>query len=176
MIVDLRRYPRVALLLIWILGYFDPDKWAVWSYAATIVGDGTNAGNHSYEFTPGEGNVCILIAGSVLQGDPTSRNVQVLARNGDDTTFRRILSSASVAQDKRRQFPTSEATSDDGSSSDGQPIILSGVEDLLVNIASLANSENTAIEIQMLVSGGPPTVVITSPGVATETETENRIV
>lgn len=169
--------PRwAALLVVWVMGFFDPGKWGVWDYAATIVNDGVNSGSQVYEFTPGAGNVCILIIGSLLNGDTGSRNGQALVRNGDDTAVRRVFANTTMAGGVRRQFPTSELSSDDNHASDGTPVIVSGVEDLEIALASVAVSENSAVEVQMLVSGGPPTVVLTSPTGATETETENRIV
>lgn len=171
------RLPRwLALLLVFLLGYFDPEKWAVWDYRATILNDGVNSGNHAYVFTAGAGNICILVGGKVLNGDPASRAGNVRLRNGDDDRIRDVLRNQTIAGDKERDFPTSELAGDDNSASVPPEVIISGVEDLIVNVSSIAVSEDSAVSLQMLVSGGPPTVVLTSPTGATETETENRIV
>ena len=171
------RLPRwLALLVIFLLGYFDPGKWAVWTYRATIVNDGVNTGQHLYVFTPGAGNICILIGGKVLNGDATGRAGNVRLRNVDGDRVRDVLRNQTIGAGKERDFPTSELAGDDNSASVPPDVVVAGTEDLAVEVSSLAINEDTSVSIQMLVSGGPPAVVLTSPTGATETETENRIV
>lgn len=154
---------------------FDPEKWAVWDYRATIVNDGTNTGNHDYVFVPGAGNICILIGGSVLNGDTNSRTAQVALRNADSATIRGILPGTAVAAGNTRQFPTSQGSGDGGPASVPPEVVATGTEEFLVQVQALAINENTVVALQFLVFGGPPTVTLTSPTDAVETETENRI-
>ncbi len=154
---------------------FDPEKWAVWDYRATIVNDGVNSGNHTYLFTAGAGNICILLGGRVLNGDAAGRTVVVHLRNADLARIREILVLATVAAGKVRNFPTTEDTSDGGSASSPPPVVVAGTENLFVQVASLAVNENTEVDVQFLVSSGPLVVDLTSPTDAVETETENRI-
>lgn len=169
--------PRwLGLLVVWLLAFFDPGTWAVWHFRATIVNNGVNSGNHEYNITPGAGNICILIGGEVLQGDSSStRAVDILLRNDDDDRIRLVLS-AIIGTSTRRDFPTSESSADANFASVGAPFIISGTEDLNVLLSSLAINQDSELSLQMLVFGGPPTVVLTSPTDAVETETENRIV
>ncbi len=155
---------------------FDPTTWAVWDYRATIVNDGVNSGDHQYVFTPGPGNICILLHGRILNGDAAGRTCSAVVRNADDDDIRNVLTAQSVAAAAFRGFPTSEATGDNNTSSDGAPVVISGIEDLRVNVATVAVSENTELTLQMLVLARPPTPTLTSPTDATETETENRVV
>lgn len=152
----------------------DLEKWGVWHYRATIVNDAGTSGTHSYVASPGAGSVVILLGGQLLNGDTVSRNAQVTLRDTDNETLRRILPTVSVAAAARRDFPTTESTADGGASANG--IIVSGTEDFLVSIISLAASENTELSLQGLVYGASPTVTITSPANAVETVTEDRIV
>ncbi len=176
MILDLRRHPWLGLLVVALLTFFDPGKWAVWHYRATIVNDGTNTGNHLYNFVPGAGNILILLGGHFLNGDIAGRQGLVTLVDSDGVELRRILFSVSVGAGKRREFPTSEVSADDGNSAAEAPVVASGTEELRVQIQSLAINQNTEVAIQFLVSGGAPTVGLTSPTGAVETETENRIV
>ncbi len=155
---------------------FDPDKWAVWHFRATIVNDAGASGSHEYLFTPGAGNVLILLGGSLLNGDTSTRVGLARLRNTDADIIRQVLENSSVVAGATRDFPTSQSTGDNLSASDGSPVVVAGTEDFLVGIVSVAVSENTEVSIQFLVSGGPPTVTFTSPASAVETETENRIV
>lgn len=171
------RLPRwIALLVVFILNFFDPDKWAIWEYRATVLNDGVNTGNHDYAFTAGRGNICVLLGGEVLNGDATARNILIILRTVGNNTLRSLMMSTSVAAGSKRSFPTSESSSDDGFASVPPDIVIAGDEKLFVRVSSLAINENTEIDVQMLISGTPPTVVITSPTGATETETENRVV
>ncbi len=155
---------------------FDLEKWAVWHFRATIVNDGSSAGGHSYTVTAGAGNVAVLMGGQFLNGDTVGRTCSVHMRDTDDYEIRALLPSTTVAAGARREFPTAEATGDDGSSSDGGPVILAGTEDLFVVINSLAINQNSELSLQFLVSAGLPSVALVSPGTAVETITENRIV
>ncbi len=155
---------------------FDPTKWAVWEYRATIVNDGVNSGNHDYRITPGAGNLCILLGGQVQNGDTVGRVVTVQLLDTDNAIIRRLIPAVSVGAGSRREFPTSEVSADDAPASDGSPVVVAGVEDLLVSIASLAVNENTELSIQMLISGPVPTVVLASPTDAVETVTTDVVV
>ncbi len=155
---------------------FDPDTWATWHHRATIVNDAGTSGSHSYLFTPGAGNILILLGGSLLNGDTSSRTALVRLRNTDGDIIRQVLENSTTVAGATRDFPTSQATGDNLSASDGSPVVAAGTEDVIVSILSVAVSENTELSIQFLVLGGPPTVTLTSPANAVETETENRIV
>ncbi len=155
---------------------FDPEKWAVWEYRATIVNDGVNSGNHDYRIIPGAGNMAILLGGQLLNGDTTGRTATVQLLDTDNAIIRRLISARPVGAGSRREFPKSEVTADDREASDGSPMVVAGVEDLLVSIASLAINENTELSIQMLVSGGVPSVVLISPTDAVETVTTDVVV
>lgn len=155
---------------------FDPGEWAVWHYRATITNDGANSGNHVYNFSPGGGNMMILLGANLHNGDLSARNAQALLRDNDNNPIRRPLFLGSVAAGAERQIPTSELSSDDGSASDPPGEVIAGWEDLNVSVDSLAVNENTDLAIQFLISAAPPTVTLTSPTGATESETENRVV
>ncbi len=155
---------------------FDPETWAVWDYRATIVNDGASAGGHSYTITPGAGNTAILLGGQFLNGDSVGRTCSVTLRDTDDNPIRRILPDVTVAAGARREFPTSQGTADSGASSDGNPTLIAGTENLFVVVNSLAINQDSELSVQFLVSGGPLTVSLISPGTAVETVTENRIV
>ncbi len=154
----------------------DLEKWAVWHFRATIVNDGVNSGNHDYVFTAGAGNVMVLLGGQILNGDAAGRVATVQLRDTDNAVIRRLIPAVTIAAAGRREFPTSEASADNASASDGSPLVVSGTEDLLASLASLAVNENSEVAVQFLISGGIPTVVLTSPTGAVETETENRVV
>lgn len=154
---------------------FDPDKWAVWHYRATIANDGSNSGNHGYNFTPGAGNILVVLGGILFNGDTVALNGSVIVRNSDNNDIRRILPTTSIAGGSSREFPTKELSSDDGVAS-AEGVVVSGDEDLQILLASVNVNDDSLVSLYGLVSGGPPTVTLISPTGATETETENRIV
>lgn len=155
---------------------FDPEKWAVWHYRATIVNDGANSGSHTYDISPGAGNVGILLGGQFLNGDAAGRTCQVFARDTDDNRFRSLLPNTTVAAGARREFPTSEATGDNNPATGGSPVMIAGTESVFVSVLAVAVSQDSEMSVQFLVSAGPPSVTLTSPTGATETVTEDRIV
>lgn len=155
---------------------FDPSQWAVWDYRATITNDGATSGNHTYSISPGKGNMAVLLGGEVLNGEASSaRNIAILLANADSAVIRRVLVSTSVAAGTVRQFPTSEATADDGSSSTPPDVVIAGTELLDITISSIGVNENTALAIQFLISGSKPVVTLTSPANATEAVTEDTV-
>ncbi len=155
---------------------FDPEKWAIWHYRATILNDGSNSGNHDYLFTPGAGNICILFGGMLLNSDTAGRNGQVILRNTDGDPIRNVMADSSIGAGNDRQFPTSQLSQNELSASIPPEVVVAGTESLFVRLTSVAVSENSELSLQFLISGGTPTVVLTSPTGATETETENRVV
>lgn len=173
------RLPRwLGLLLVLVLAFFDPERWATWTYRNTITNDGVNSGDHITVIVPGAGNVCILIGGNFLNGDVAGRNALLSHHNVDGNAIRHLLGRPleAIAAGAARNFPTSEASADGGPASSPPTIIISGTETLNFNLASLAVNQNSDFAVSMLVSGGPPTVTLTSPTDAVEVETENRIV
>ncbi len=156
---------------------FDPAQWAVWQYRATITNDGINSGDHDYVISPGVPNIMVLLGGEVLNGDTSGRAISILQRNVDDSNIRAILPSTTVAAAADRQFPTSESSADNGIASVPPDIVLVGSQNIIVRVASVAVSENTALSVHFLIWGGAtPTVTLVSPTDASEVETENRIV
>ncbi len=155
---------------------FDPGTWAVHEFTADITNDAGAAGNHVYNFTPGEGNIGILLGGQLANDDASARNGQVLLRDADNAIIRRVLFLSSIAAGAERQFPTREATADDASADSGMPVVISGVQDLNVSLDSVAASQDSALSISFLMLNGPMTVTITSPASAVETITTNRMI
>ena len=154
---------------------FDPEVWATFNYRATILNDGANSGNHDYLFEPGEGGIMGEITGQILNGDAAGRTITIQTRDADDNISRQWLGNT-VGSNTRRQFPTSQTSGDNGLSSSPPAPWAAGSMDFFIRIASVAVSENTEVSLACLVLELPPTVTLTSPTGATETETENRIV
>ena len=172
------RLPRwIGLLVVWLLAFFDPEKWSVWEYRATIVNDGSNSGTHTYVLTAPDGGVLILLGGRVFNGDTSTRTILAQTRNRDNDVIRDPIESVAAPGGTRLNFPTAELMgTGDGNASDGTHYVIAGGEDFLVQVASVAVSQDTNLSMQFLVSGGPAAVVLTSPTGATETETTNVIV
>ena len=178
MIVDLRRHPWLSLLVLALLAFFDPHTWGMWTFRVTFLNDGSTSGTHQVDIQPGDGNICVLLGGSFDNGDGSARNSNLNKNNADGNAVRHLLggTAVSVGAGAVRNFPTSEATADENAASSPPPIVFAGTEKLVWQLLSVAVNENSIFAVEMLVSGGPPTVTLTSPNGATETETENRII
>ncbi len=150
---------------------FDVHELAVWNYRATITNDACCNGTHTYNVTPGRGNIAILIAGQFLNGDTSTRTSTVTVRDADNNESYRLLAGNIVAG-AFRSFPTTEVSSDNGFVGANQPYVIAGVMDLNASLASIAVSQDTRFTISMLIHGEPPTVVLTSPSGAAEVTTE----
>ena len=109
-----------------------------------------------------------------IQEAAKALNITIEIRNNDNNIIRSILPATSVAGGAVREFPTKELSSDDGIAS-AEFIVVAGVEDFHVLLASVNVNDDSLVSLYGLVSGGPPTVTLTSPTGATETETANEI-
>jgi hypothetical protein len=154
---------------------FDHKKWAVWEYRAAIVNNGTNSGSHSYVISVKGGVMAVLLGGTILNGDTSGRNVTIHLRNTDNNPVRILLPGTSVAANGRREFPTTQTSADNSVASIPPDIIIAGTMDMLFQIASLAINENSELSVYFMINGKPPTVALTSPTDAVETETTNVV-
>ncbi len=139
---------------------------ATWVYQADITNGAGGAGNHVYTIVPGAGNELQILYGRVLNGDTSSRTATAVIDDGTNelTRFMTLALTAGSAQ----SFPNAEIGSTGGGSvADGPRFILSGTMRLVVTIAAVAASENTAFGLVCRIVGGVPTV--TEAGASTPT-------
>ena len=134
-------------------------------YQADVTNGAGGAGNQSYTFTPGDGNELEILYGELLNGD-TSTRVATLEID-DGTNHLAYLGNESVTAGSRMAFPTADPPGNDSTVSAGAPLLLSGTMRLIVLLASVAASQNSALGLVIRLRGGVPT--ITEAGASTPT-------
>lgn len=149
--------------------------WATWVYAADVTNDGSNSGTHKYDTTPGAGNVMEILYGQLRNNDTSTRTG--FARVQDPSgvlELGRLAASLAITAASHMPFPVTDELVVGGSSL-GRWIV-SGTLILSTELLSVATSQDSAFHIACLISGGLPTVTITSPTGATETVNLNQVV
>ncbi len=139
----------------------DDAFWAgsLWVYQADITNGAGGAGDNSYTVTVGVGNELELLYGELFNGDTSARTVTVEIDDGTN----RIAQLLNVAADaaKRHGFPINDDISTGGGvvAGGGRRFILAGAMRLIVTIAAVALSQDSALGLVCRIRGGAPTVV-----------------
>lgn len=149
------------------------DYWdgANWVFEADITNDGSNSGNHVYTITVGAGNELEILYGNILNGDTSARTASAVIDDGSTTTA--FMESLSLGAGAQAGFPHANAA---GTIETGPTrFIVAGTMRIVVTVASVATSQDTALAIACRIRGGIPTVVLTSPTDAVEVVNTNRV-
>lgn len=150
------------------------DYWqgALWVYHADITNDGSNSGNHVYSVSQAVGSEMEVIGGRVLNGDASSRTLDVYIDDGTNQIMPLITTKALGAGD---EIPLLSRGGSDITPFFNR-VLLSGTMRLIVNIAALAVNKDTAVGIICRIRYPPlPTVTLTSPTNAVETVNTNLV-
>ncbi len=155
------------------------DSWPggqTWVYHADIVNSAGGAADNSYTVSLAVGNEMEILYGEVLNGDTAGRVVTVLIDTG--TAGENLASLVSITADagSTQAFPHSDVSGVAGTHlSAGAPLLFSGGMRLVVTVAAVALSQDTAFGLVCRTRNAVPTVVEAGEASATITINEERV-
>ena len=148
----------------------------LYMFYGTVVNGAGGAGTNSYTVQPGEGNILEIIDGAIENGDTSTRAVTARIDTGTNTELigGGIIQSENLAAGnfmglwRALSGPTVPAPT-------GRQV-LGGLMRLIVTIASVAASEDTAFGFYAWLYGAEPTITLAGASTPTTTTEEARVV
>lgn len=145
-------------------------------YFATIVNGAGGAGDHTYIVTAGVGNELEILGGVILNGDTSSRTVTVKTDTGvaDENVDGSLPEGTALGAGTRMGLYRGDA-SVNAPQAFGR-MVLSGSLRLVVRVAAVTASENSAFGFIARLRGGIPTIAETGASTPTITIEEERTI
>ncbi len=130
---------------------------ATWTYQADITNGAGGAGTQTYTITPGDRAYMDFLYGQVFQGDTVGRVITVAIDDGATNELTELMRITGDAA-SRHSIPHSDVADAAGTHlSAGASIRISGAMDLIVTIAAVAASQDTAFGCACTIYGALPT-------------------
>lgn len=133
---------------------------ALWVYSADIENGAGGGGNIFITLTPGAGNELELLYGMLSNQDTAGRAGEMELRDADDNLLAHLFEEgATITNGNEVSIPgIDEITASDNAALPNR-IFLAGDMDFLMNLVSVAASENVVFGLCCRIRGGLPTVV-----------------
>lgn len=135
------------------------DYWdgALWIYQADITNGAGGAGDQTYTLTVGTGNELEVLYGEVFNGDTSARVVTVIIDDGTNQITQILNLTAGAGA--RVAFPVSTTQGDSAGVAAGARLIVAGTMRIVVRVAAVALSQDSALGLACRIRGGVPSVV-----------------
>ena len=131
---------------------------AIWVYQADITNGAGGAGSHTYTLTPGVGNEIEILQGEVFNGDSSSRVISSLVDDGANRLYP-IQNDLTIGAAGRYAMPVGESMAANRNSVGYSKYALAGTMRLVVTVASVAASQDSALGLVARIWGGVPDMV-----------------
>ncbi len=140
----------------------------------SVTNDGSNAGDHTYEFEPGIGHEFQVMWVRVQNRDTVARTVFADILDGAGNVSVTLIEGVSAAAAATRSWPAAEPSSDGNAISGGCSVMVSGTMTLRLQVTAVATSQDSLVSVGLRIRGDAPTITITSPTDAVEVTTTDR--
>lgn len=149
------------------------DYWdgATWVLHGTIATDASTAGTVKAVISPGAGNDLEILYGFIEHTDASSRTCTVYIRDDGARTLSRLVQEAFASS--RRMFP--QQGTDAAEARGTLRLIMSGLMDLLIQVASMSVSDTFTFAVVVRTRGGMPTATLSGPSGATLTTNTKKV-
>lgn len=150
-------------------GYWEGGTWV---YQAQITNGAGGGGAVSIVVTPGAGNEMEILYGSLTNGDGTGRSAVIKIRDDGDNDLAHLINVGySLGAASTICIPLFDQATDGAHAGSGTRLILSGGMDLIMQLSSVAASQDGVFSLVARIRGDIPTV--TETGQSTPTITIN---